>query len=556
MSDTNQDKNIIVPDIGTDAPVKVIEVNVKVGDKIEIEDPLITLESEKASMEIPAPYSGIVRSISVKVGDLVTEGSHILAMSLSESHNEDKQPDLLESRSANQQEFVSAKTATPEPELLETTEATKNQEQTIIVPDIGTDAAVKIIEINIKVGESFAAEDSLITLESEKASMEIPAPFAGIVKKILVKIGDSVSKDSAILIAETTSIRSNAVSAPTVSNLTTDLGTKSSSTKTTTVATQALQALELSNTNAKNVYASPSIRRFANELGVDLKRVMGSGRKHRILKLDIENYVKTELAKTQTQTQTQTHSVNGQVKFDLPEIDFSKFGEISITPLTRIQKLSANNLHRNWAMLPHVTQFDEADITDLEEFRSKYKKQAESKGYKLTPLVFLMKAAAQALKQLPKFNVSLSRDGDNFIQKHYYNIGVAVDTPNGLVVPVIKNVEQKGLFQLAQELAEISKRAREGKLAPKEMQGGCFTISSLGGIGGTAFTPIINYPEVAILGVSKSQYKPMYINNQFVPRLMLPLSLSYDHRAIDGADGARFITLFSQLLGDISQLLL
>ncbi len=554
MSDTNQDKNIIVPDIGTDAPVKVIEVNVKVGDKIEIEDPLITLESEKASMEIPAPYSGIVRSISVKVGDLVTEGSHILAMSLSKFNNEDKQPDLLESRSANQQEFVSAKTATPEPELLETTEATKNQEQTIIVPDIGTDAAVKIIEINIKVGESFAAEDSLITLESEKASMEIPAPFAGIVKKILVKIGDSVSKDSAILIAETTSIRSNAVSAPTVSNLTTDLGTKSSSTKTTTVATQALQALELSNTNAKNVYASPSIRRFANELGVDLKRVMGSGRKHRILKLDIENYVKTELAKTQTQTQT--HSVNGQVKFDLPEIDFSKFGEISITPLTRIQKLSANNLHRNWAMLPHVTQFDEADITDLEEFRSKYKKQAESKGYKLTPLVFLMKAAAQALKQLPKFNVSLSRDGDNFIQKHYYNIGVAVDTPNGLVVPVIKNVEQKGLFQLAQELAEISKRAREGKLAPKEMQGGCFTISSLGGIGGTAFTPIINYPEVAILGVSKSQYKPMYINNQFVPRLMLPLSLSYDHRAIDGADGARFITLFSQLLGDISQLLL
>ena len=441
--------------------------------------------------------------------------------------------------------------------------------QEITVPDIGTDAAVKIIEINVKVGDTVEPEDALITLESEKASMEIPAPFAGKVKEILVKLGDSISTGNPILTLETaqtaeakpadkTEEKPEAIKAeePKESQESKQpVERKETKVEQTQSATKPSTASSVINTaqNSKNIYASPSVRRFANELGVDLSRVAGSGRKHRLVKQDIEQYVKAELAKTQSGA---VGSGNNIGSFNLPEIDFSKFGEVSTQPLTRIQKFSATNLHRNWMMIPHVTQFDEADITDLEAFRLKYKKQVEAKGYKLTPIVFLMKAAAQALKALPKFNVSLSNDGNNFIQKHYYHIGIAVDTPNGLVVPVIRDVDQKGLFQLAKELAEISQKARDGKLLPKDMQGSCFTISSLGGIGGTAFTPIVNYPDVAILGVSKSQYKPVYIDNNFVPRLMLPLSLSYDHRAIDGADGARFTTLFCQYLADISQLLL
>ena len=441
----------------------------------------------------------------------------------------------------------------------------------ITVPDIGTDSAVKIIEINVKVGDTVQPEDALITLESEKASMEIPAPFAGVVKELLVNVGDSITTGKPILILDSASSEDKSepkseVASETKAEVKTEEPAKTeqvAEVKPTSPDQKAEQAAKQPaavhtrtasvSTNSKNIYASPSIRRFANELGVDLAKVPGSGRKHRIVKEDIEKYVKGELSKTQSgNTSGSVDSLN----FNLPEIDFSKFGEVSVKPLTRIQKYSAVNLHRNWMMIPHVTQFDEADITDLEAFRLKYKKQVEAKGYKLTPIVFLMKAAAQALKALPKFNVSLSTDGNNFIQKNYYHIGIAVDTPNGLVVPVIRDVDQKGLFQLAKELSDISQKARDGKLTPKEMQGSCFTISSLGGIGGTAFTPIVNYPDVAILGVSKSQYKPVYIDNNFVPRLMLPLSLSYDHRAIDGADGARFITTFSQYLADISQLLL
>ncbi|MBP9721597.1 MAG: dihydrolipoyllysine-residue acetyltransferase [Gammaproteobacteria bacterium] len=536
MSDLSNlpNQQVAVPDIGTDGPVKVIEVNVKIGDTITLEDPLITLESEKASMEIPAPAAGVVQSLSVKVGDSVSTGSIILTLKplASESNSGASLEPEPVSMPAAELENLPPKSKLQTPEL-----------ETIVVPDIGTAAAVKVIEINVAIGDTINPEDTLITLESEKASMEIPAPVAGIVKNILIKVGDQVSTGSAILTVLT--VLTSVSGEPEIKKTIELIEPK----KTNAPAPASVFS---TTQNTKNIYASPAIRRFANELGVDLTRIMGSGRKHRIVKQDIEQYVKTELAKTQnSNSKTET-----KVFPDLPVIDFSKFGEISTNPLTRIQKLSATNLHRNWSMIPHVTQFDEADITDLEDFRLKYKKQAEAKGYKLTPLVFLMKAAAQALKSLPKFNVSLSADGNNFIQKHYFHIGVAVDTPNGLVVPVIKNVDQKGLFQLAQELAELSQKARDGKLTPKEMQGSCFTISSLGGIGGTAFTPIINYPDVAILGVSRSQYKPVYINNNFVPRLMLPLSLSYDHRAIDGADGARFITLFSQLLGDISQLLL
>ncbi len=542
-------KEITVPDIGTDAAVKIIEINVKVGDSVAPEDALITLESEKASMEIPAPFAGVVKEILVSVGDSITTGKPILVL---DSKTVESEPAVAEIKSNPEPKLESSSQQVTVQQAFVKTENVSAKPQQVNVPDIGTDAAVKIIEINVKVGDQVEAEDALITLESEKASMEIPAPFAGVVKELLVNIGDSITTGRPILILEGQgSIIKTADKSETESAVKTEQIKQPLITEHQQKATGS-QANVVS--NSKNIYASPSVRRFANELGVDLTRVIGTARKHRITKEDIEKYVKGELAKTQS------GNANGSsidsLNFNLPEIDFTKFGEVSVKPLSRIQKYSAVNLHRNWMMIPHVTQFDEADITDLEAFRLKYKKQVESKGYKLTPIVFLMKAAAQALKALPKFNVSLSPDGNNFIQKHYYHIGIAVDTPNGLVVPVIRDVDQKGLFQLAKELAEISQKARDGKLLPKEMQGSCFTISSLGGIGGTAFTPIVNYPDVAILGVSKSQYKPVYIEDNFVPRLMLPLSLSYDHRAIDGADGARFITLFSQYLADISQLLL
>lgn len=540
------EKTVLVPDIGTDAAVKVIEINVKIGDSIEVEDTLITLESEKASMEIPAPFAGVVKNIKVKVGDSVSTGSVILSLEM--SNNQEIQ-EIQETQNPIENKPAEPKLTENKPS--ENKSVNKSVNKIITVPDIGTDAAVKVIEVNVKIGDSIAAEDTLITLESEKASMEIPAPSAGIVKNIEVKVGDSVKTGSVILGLE---VIEQLIDKPAEKSAekTPEKKSEQSTEKPIEKFIEKPQpaAVAASNLGSSLSYASPSVRRFAKELGVNLTKVQGTGRKGRLVKQDIEQYIKTQLSKLESGTGTQANAVN------LPVIDFSKFGEVSTKPLTRIQKLSANNLQRNWTMIPHVTQFDEADITDLESFRQKYKDQAESKGYKLTPLVFLLKAAAQVLKALPKFNVSLTNDGENFIQKYYYHIGVAVDTPNGLVVPVIRNVDQKGLFQLAQELAEQSQKARDGKLTAKDMQGSCFTISSLGGIGGTAFTPIINFPDVAILGVSKSQYKPVYQNGQFVPRLMLPLSLSYDHRAIDGADGARFITLFSKYLGEISQLLL
>jgi pyruvate dehydrogenase E2 component (dihydrolipoamide acetyltransferase) len=574
---SEQEQLITVPDIGTDDQVEVIEINVKVGDIVAVEDTLITLESEKASMEIPSNINGIVASLLVKVGDKVTTGSKILAIKTAERAVAEPENSVsLSPKKYEQYEQAesSEREAQKSQEPIKSIANNINNTQSDIIPadiipvkipDIGTDNKVEIIEIQVKPGDSVAKEDSLITLESEKASMDIPAPQAGIIQDILVKVGDKVTVGDLILHLATTTT-SIATTATTVAQQESDTQSsqvsskKDKESKTTpyTVAPSIVSGSVA--TDNKHVYASPSVRRFANDLGVNLTRVIGTGRKNRILKLDIEHYVKAELAKTQSgNVQSQNNSglnLGNLGLASLPEIDFSKFGQVTEQPLKRIQKISAANLHRNWVMIPHVTQFDEADISDMESFRQKYKKQAEVKGYKLTPLVFLMRAAAQALKLMPQFNVSLANDGVNIIQKHYYHIGIAVDTPNGLVVPVIRDVDQKGLFQLAAELADVSQKARDGKLQAKDMQGGCFSISSLGGIGGTAFTPIINAPEVAILGVSKSQMKPVYINGEFVPRLMLPLSLSYDHRAIDGAAAAKFITLYSQLLGDISQLLL
>jgi pyruvate dehydrogenase E2 component (dihydrolipoamide acetyltransferase) len=423
--------------------------------------------------------------------------------------------------------------------------------QEVLVPDIGDFKDVPIIEIFVKAGDTVAAEQSLLTLETDKAAMEVPTPFAGVVKEVKVKVGDKVSEGAVILTIES----SGTSAAPTPPAATPE--------KQTAAPTPAAQATPAPVAPAQpaasapqplsagdKAHASPAIRRFARELGVNVAQVRGSGAKGRVTKDDVQNYVKAALA------QPGGAGGNGLQVLAAPVVDFAKYGAIETRPLSRIKKISGANLHRNWVTLPHVTQFDEADITDMEAFRKELNAEYAAQNIKITPLAFMLKAAAIALQKFPEFNASLDASGENLVIKQYFHIGVAVDTPEGLVVPVIRNVDQKGIVQLAKELGEVSAKARDKKITAAEMQGGCFTISSLGGIGGTAFTPIINAPEVAILGVSRSSMKPVWKDNAFVPRLMLPLSLSYDHRVIDGALGARFAVYLSQVLADIRHLAL
>ena len=428
----------------------------------------------------------------------------------------------------------------------------------VLVPDIGDFKNIPVIEVLVKPGDTVKAEDSLITLESDKATMEVPAPYAGVVKELKLKPGDKVSQGTAILSIEV----SDSVAAPAPAPAAAAPQKAAAAPAPAPVAqapapVAAVPAAVPATINEEGfslAHASPSVRRFARELGVDLGRVKGSGPKERVLKEDIAGFVKTALAQP-------SGGGSGGAGLSLglpawPQVDFAKFGPVENQPLSRIKKISGPFLHRNWVSIPHVTQNDEADITELEAFRKSMADEAQKQGVKLTPLVFIMKAVVTALKSHPEFNSSLAPAGDALILKHYYHIGVAVDTPGGLVVPVVRNVDQKGVLQLAKELGEISAKARDGKLGPAEMQGGTFSISSLGGIGGTHFTPIINAPEVAILGVSKSSMKPVWKDGQFVPRLMMPLSLSYDHRAVDGAQGARFITNLTAVLSDIRRVLL
>lgn len=444
----------------------------------------------------------------------------------------------------------------------------------IKVPDIGSFSNVEVIEVLVKPGDMIDKEAGLITLETEKAAMEVPSPMKGKVKEVKVSAGDKVSEGSLILLLEAEGIEEGASKESPSKD---SASSKESSTnagiseekKETKKAEEKIpskstnykeESTSFENGNGGIFHAGPAVRRIVREFGVDISRIKGTGPKDRVLKTDVQDYVKNILADVQSGRGRQGNgggaSVGGLSIAPLPQVDFAKFGEIEIHSLPRIKKLSGSYLHRNWVMVPHVTQFDEADITNLEEFRKENQKLAEQQGFKLTPLVFLMKAAVAGLKEFPTFNASLDATGAQMVLKKYFHIGVAVDTPNGLVVPVIRDVDQKGLFQLGQELAEVSKKARAGQLKAEEMQGSCFSISSLGGIGGTAFTPIINVPDVAILGVSKSAIKPVYQEGQFVPRLMLPLSLSYDHRIIDGAEGARFSTFLVQQLSDIRRLLL
>jgi pyruvate dehydrogenase E2 component (dihydrolipoamide acetyltransferase) len=426
----------------------------------------------------------------------------------------------------------------------------------IRVPDIGDFKSVEVIEVLVAPGDTIAAEDSLITLESDKASMEIPAPEGGVVREVRVKVGDHIAEGSPILVLEpgeasaarpAPAAKSAEAPAPAAAETPAPAPAPKAAAEPAPAAKPSPTA-HLNEQRFRKAHASPSVRRFARELGVDLGEVGGSGSKGRILREDVQAYVKRALS--------HGAAAGGLGVAPMPEVDFSQFGEIETQPLTKINKLTGQNLHRNWVSIPHVTQFDEADVTNLESFRKQMVEEYAAKGVKITMLAFLMKAVVSALREFPRFNASLDPTQENLIVKKYFHIGIAVDTPDGLVVPVIRDVDRKSLVDLAQELGEVSKRAREKKLKPSDMQGGCFSISSLGGIGGTAFTPIINAPEVAILGVSRTSWQPVYENGEFVPRLMLPLSLSYDHRVIDGALGARFTSFLSKLLSDTRRMLL
>ncbi|MFK5184813.1 pyruvate dehydrogenase complex dihydrolipoyllysine-residue acetyltransferase [Glaesserella parasuis] len=538
-------KQIQIPDIGGDE-VTVTEVMVKVGDTIAADQSIINVEGDKASMEVPAPEAGVVKEVLVKVGDKVTTGSPML---------------VLEAAGSAPAPQAVAEVA-PAPAAAPTASAVVD----VNVPDIGGDE-VNVTEIMVKVGDTVAVDQSIINVEGDKASMEVPAPVAGVVKEILINVGDKVSTGSLIMKFEVAGAAPAAAPAPVAAEPAPQAAAAPAPVAAAPAQSGNVSGLSQEQVVASAVYAhaTPVIRRLAREFGVNLDRVKGTGRKGRIVKEDIQAYVKTAVQVFEDVKSGKAPAAGNGVAngaglglLPWPKVDFSKFGEIEEVELSRINKISGANLHRNWVMIPHVTHFDRTDITDLENFRKEQNKLAEKQklDVKITPVVFIMKAVAKALEAYPRFNSSISEDGQKLTLKKYINIGVAVDTPNGLVVPVFKNVHKKGIIELSRELMEVSKKAREGKLTAADMQGGCFTISSLGGIGTTHFTPIVNAPEVAILGVSKSEMMPQWNGKEFEPRLMLPLSLSFDHRVIDGADGARFLSYINGVLADIRRLVM
>ena len=562
----SNNEKILVPDVGGEE-VEIIEICVAIGSTLEADEGIVTVETDKASMDIPAPFAGKLLSLSVAVGDKIKEGDVIgeLAPLNAEVTSSDEQdvPAITQNATPDNAE---PEETTSIPDVAPVAEVTSTTATSIIevnVPDIGEDGEVDVIEILVAVGDVIEAEDGLITLETDKATMDVPSPHAGKVTEVFINNGDKVKEGSLVIKLETSSGAPAPVTAPESKPAPTPAASKPVVAKVAATTAPTISPVphhpQAGETTKGKIYASPSIRRIAREFGVDLTLVAGTGHKKRILKEDIQSYVKYELSRPKANAGTSVASGEGGLQVvSAKAIDFSKFGEIETKPLTRIQKISGPFLHRNWVTIPHVTQFDEADITNVEAFRKEQNVICEKKklGFKITPLVFILKAAADALSAFPVFSSSLSEDGESLIMKKYIHIGVAVDTPNGLVVPVVRNVDQKGIHQLSRELLEISIKARDGKLKAADMQGGCFTISSLGGIGGTAFTPIVNAPEVAILGVSKSEMKPKWNGKDFEPRLMLPLSMSYDHRVIDGAIAARFTVHLANVMSDIRQLIL
>lgn len=561
-------QTITVPDIGGAEDVEIIEIAVSPGDSVDVDDSILTLESDKASMDVPSPMTGTVKTILVNVGDTVSEGSNIIELEVSDSVSNS---DALDTEPPTEEtvEAVAEKSGEEqapenrEPEAEAPASNTGSAENTgtlnVRIPDIGGAEGVDVIEVCVSAGDEVEEGDSILVLESDKASMEVPSPANGKVLTVSIKEGAKVSEGDFVL-----SLESSA--APVGSALATEEKHEPESALDSSPETSKKEAVaekispqstherlpkEIMSAGS-SVYAGPAVRKLARQLGVNLSEVKAAGPRGRVTKDDVKAYVKTHL---QRKPESLGEALAKGVGIpQIPEVDFSKFGEVEIVKLSKIQKITAANMTRNWLNVPHVTQFDDADITDLEDFRSSMKAEAEKKGFKLTPLAFLLKACAMALEHEPNFNVSLHADGKHLVKKKHVHIGVAVATPVGLVVPVIRDVDKKGLLQLAQESNEFAQKARDGKLLPKDMQGGCFTISSLGAIGGTGFTPIINSPEVAILGVSKSSMQPVWDGETFVPRKMLPLSLSYDHRAINGADAGRFFTYLTTLLADVRRL--
>jgi pyruvate dehydrogenase E2 component (dihydrolipoamide acetyltransferase) len=556
-------QTIKVPDIGGAEGVEVIEISVKVGDVIAEGDSIVVLETDKASMEIPADASGKVVAIKVKLGDKVAQGDLLIEIeaegaAVESANNTGSAAPELGAKEAE------AALAPPVEESASpsTTAPAANSEINIPVPDIGGAEAVEVIEISVKPGDDVAEGDSLIVLETDKASMEIPAPASGKIVSLAVKVGDKVSQGSLIgVMTSAAAPAAKVASAPAAKaetaapKATTPQATASqASTSQTPTETTKPAAVTSSEevVQTGDVYAGPAVRKLARLLGVDLGKVAGSGPRNRLTKDDVRAYVKPLVIAAQSGAAVGGGSGIPRV----PPIDFAKFGEIEMLKMSKIKKLTAENMTRNWLNVPHVTQWDDADITELEAFRGSLKAEAEKRGSKLTPLPFLLKVCAAALRAEPSFNVSMHHDGEHIVQKNYVHIGIAVDTPNGLMVPVIRNVDKKGLWELTDEINAMAKKAREGKLLPGDMQGGCFTISSLGAMGGNGFTPMVNAPEVGILGVSRAQIKPVWNGKEFVPRNMLPLSLSYDHRAVNGADAGRFFTYLIGAVSDVRRLLL
>ena len=531
-----------VPDIGDFKDVEVIELLVKVGDTVKVEQSLATVESDKASMEIPSSHAGVVKEMKIKLGDKVGEGSLLLV--------------LEADASAPAAVPVAATVASAAPvatAVTATAPAVGGGLVDIVVPDIGDFDEVAVIELLAQPGDAIKLEQSLITVESDKASMEIPSSHAGVLKELKVKIGDKVAKGTLIAVVQASG---TAATAPVAAAAPVTAAPKAVPPAAAAPAQVAAAAHQPTVPSATLPHASPSVRRFARELGVPLEQVKGSGPKGRITQQDVQGFVKGVIAQAAAPKAAAPAAAGGGIPGLLPwpQVDFAKFGPVERKDLSRIKKISGANLHRNWVLIPHVTNNDEADITELEALRVQLNKENEKSGVKLTMLAFVIKAVVAALKKFPDFNASL--DGDALVYKQYFHIGFAADTPNGLVVPVLKDADKKGLLQIASEMAELSKKARDGKMGPADMSGGCFSISSLGGIGGTHFTPIINAPEVAILGLSKGFQKPVWDGRAFQPRLTLPLSLSYDHRVIDGASAARFNAYLGSVLADFRRVLL
>ena len=539
---------IKVPDIGGHDNVDVIDVAVKVGDTIAVDDTLITLETDKATMDVPADTAGVIKEVKINVGDKVSEGSVVVTVETGAA------------AAAPAAEAAPAAAAAVETSAPAASAPSTGGSVNVEVPDIGDNSDVDVIDVTVKVGDTVAIDDTLITLETDKATMDVPSTAAGKVTAVNIKVGDKVSQGTVIITVEggasaPAAAPAQAAAAPAPVATPAPVAAKESTPPVAASTTILQSTAAIDESGFAKAHAGPSSRKFARELGVDLAKVKGSGSKGRVTKDDIKSFVKGLMQSGNVPAATAGASLGGGLDLlPWPKVDFAKFGEVEVQPLSRIKKISGQNLSRNWVMIPHVTVNEDADMTELEEFRKTINKEWEREGVKVSPLAFIIKAAVAALQKFPEFNSSL--DGDNLVLKKYFNIGFAADTPNGLVVPVIKDADKKGLKEISQELAELSKKARDGKLKPQEMQGACFTISSLGGIGGTGFTPIVNAPEVAILGVCKSQIKPVWNGKEFAPRLMCPLSLSFDHRVIDGAAGMRFTVYLAQLLADFRRVIL